>query len=271
MLTLSFLEFKPNSRPTPMCLLKSDNFTAGSFDNGLPIRRLSVYKFNLYTHFCQDLFYFSLICAILYVMSMFREHWLGGLTAYTIFFIVSLIVTVSVSIGYESPLNWNPTITMDPLGILACFTIALLFGLFPDVDIKSKSQKIFYTLLFIFNLSLIIFFRRYLEAAILGLFAMLPILSKHRGWTHSRITMILLPGLFLVIPLYVEFSGYGVGWKKLPDVFDALVEHENLDETFWSGLAFYSAGLIGYASHLYLDGILFHSRKSKIRKTEVKR
>ena len=196
-------------------------------------------------------------------MSMFREHWLGGLTAYSIFFIVSLIVTVSVSIVYGSPIDWNPTIPMDPLGILACFTIALLFGLFPDVDIKSKSQKIFYSLLFIFNLSLILLFKRYLEAAILGLFAILPILSKHRGWTHSRITMFLLPGMFLVIPIYVEYSGYGVGWKELPDILNSLVEHENLDVTFRSGLAFYTAGLIGYASHLFLDGILFRLRKAR--------
>lgn len=199
-------------------------------------------------------------------MSMFREHWLGGLTAYSIFFIISLIVTVSVSIAYASPLDWNPTILMEPLGILACFTIALLFGLFPDVDIKSKSQKIFYSLLFVLNLSLILIFQRYLEAAILGLFAILPILSKHRGWTHSRITMILLPGLFLVIPLYVEYSDYGVGWKELPELLDSLVEHENLDETVRSGLAFYVAGLIGYASHLFLDGILFRFRKTRAHK-----
>lgn len=192
-------------------------------------------------------------------MSMFREHWLGGLTAYSIFFIVSLIVTVSVSIVYEAPVDWNPTIAMDPLGILACFTIALLFGLFPDVDIKSKSQRIFYSLLFVLNLSLLLF-QRYLESAILGLFAILPILSKHRGWTHSRITMILLPGVFLVIPLYVEYSGNLVGWKDLPELLDSLVAYENFDETIRSGIAFYVAGLIGYASHLFLDGILFRFR-----------
>lgn len=196
-------------------------------------------------------------------MSMFREHWIGGLTAYSVFFMISLIATVCVSILYKSSFDWNPTISMDPFGILACFTIALLFGLFPDVDIKSKSQKIFYSLIFVLDLSLILFFQRYLEAAILGLFAMLPILSKHRGWTHSRLTMILLPGLFLIIPLYREYFNYGVGLRDLPELFDALVEHENLDETLRSGLAFYVAGLIGYASHLYLDGILFRSRKSQ--------
>ncbi len=194
-------------------------------------------------------------------MSMFREHWLGGLTAYSVFFIISLVVTVSVSILYGLPFDWNPTIPMDPLGILASFTVALLFGLFPDVDIKSKSQKIFYSFLFVLNLSLIFLFQRYLEAAILGLFAMLPILSKHRGWTHSRITMILLPGLFLVIPLYVEYSGYGVGWKEFPEFLNSLVEDEDFKETFRSGLAFYIAGLIGYASHLFLDGILFRFPK----------
>lgn len=198
---------------------------------------------------------------------MFREHWIGGLTAYSVFFIVSLIATVAVSFLYRSPLDWNPTISLHPLEILACFTIALLFGLWPDVDIKSKSQKIFYSLLFILNLSLIFIFKRYLEAAILGLFAMLPILSKHRGWTHSRITMILLPCLFLVIPLYIEYSDYGIGLKDLPELLDSIVEHENLNETFRSGLIFYVAGVIGYASHLYLDGILFRSRKSKKRKT----
>ena len=54
--------------------------------------------------------------------------------------------------------------------------------------------------------------------------------------------------------------------RKLPELFDSLVEHENLDETFRSGLAFYVAGLIGYATHLFLDGILFRSRQSKRRK-----
>jgi len=197
---------------------------------------------------------------------MFREHWLGGLTSYSVFFVLSLVVTISVSIFYGLSFDWNPTISMNPVDILGCFIVALLFGLFPDVDIKSKSQKVFYSALFVLNLSLILIFQRYFEAALLGLFAMVPILSKHRGWTHSKITMILLPSLFLVIPLYVEYTNYGVGWEELPDIFTSLVEYENLTDTFHSGIAFYLASLIGYASHLYLDGILFRSRKSQRRK-----
>ena len=93
-------------------------------------------------------------------MSMFREHWLGGLTAYSVFFILSLITTLTVSIFYGSPFDWNPTITLNPLEIVGCFVIALLFGLWPDVDITSKSQKIFYGVLFVVNFSLILFLRR---------------------------------------------------------------------------------------------------------------
>ncbi len=202
-------------------------------------------------------------------MSMFREHWLGGLTAYSTFFLISLVATISVSITYGLPFNWNPTISIDPLGILGCFSIALLFGLWPDVDIKSRSQQIFYTVLFVLNVSLILFLQRYLEAALLGLFAMLPILSRHRGWTHSKITMLLLPGVFLVIPIYVEYPNWGTGWKELPDLFDSLVTWESLSDTLRSSLAYYLAGLIGYASHLYLDGILFRSRKAQQRKVRT--
>lgn len=196
-------------------------------------------------------------------MSMFREHWLGGLTAYGIFFVVSFAVTLAVSIFYGSPFDWNPTISLNPLEIVGCFVIALLFGLWPDVDIKSKSQKIFYSVLFLLNASLIIFLQKYLAAALLGLFAMLPILSKHRGWTHSKITMILLPSLFLVIPIYVEYPNWRVGWDELPALIDSLLSWERLPNVFRSGLAFYIAGFIGYASHLYLDGILFRSRKAR--------
>ena len=201
-------------------------------------------------------------------MSMFREHWLGGLTAYCVFFIVSLITTLTVSIFYGSPFDWNPTITLNPLEIVGCFVIALLFGLWPDVDITSKSQKIFYGVLFVVNFSLILFLRRYLESAIIGLLAMLPVLSKHRGWTHSRVTMILLPMLFMLIPIYTEYpeTHWSMNWDILSTQIVSFVTWEQLPTVGKKGIAFYFAGVIGYASHLYLDGILFVSRKTKRKK-----
>ena len=204
-------------------------------------------------------------------MSMFREHWIGGLVAYSTFFIISLIATFAVPIFYDGvPQAWNPTIPLvsDLIKIIGCFVVAVLFGLWPDVDIKSKSQKIFYRVLFVLNVVLIVFFQKYLESALLGLFAMLPIMSRHRGWTHAKITMILLPVVFLLIPIYTGYPEWQSS-GNLVDHFNALRDWDHLPDAILSGLPFYVAALIGYATHLYLDGILFRSRKSQRQKARV--
>ena len=87
------------------------------------------------------------------------------MVAYSIFFIISLIATIAVPIFYDTvPAAWNPTIppVWDFIKIIGCFAVAVLFGLWPDVDIKSKSQKIFYTVLFTLNVVLIVFLQKVL-------------------------------------------------------------------------------------------------------------
>ena len=118
------------------------------------------------------------------------------------------------------------------------------------------------------NVVLIIFFQRYLESALLGLFAMLPIMSKHRGWTHAKITMVLLPSVFLFIPIYAGYPEWKSG-GNLMDEFNALRDWGHLSSTVLSGIPFYVAGFIGYATHLHLDGILFRSRKSQRQKARA--
>lgn len=204
-------------------------------------------------------------------MSMFREHWIGGLVAYSTFFVISLIATFAVPIFYDGiPQAWNPTIppVRDVIKIIGCFVVAVLFGLWPDVDIKSKSQKIFYRVLFVLNVVLIVFFQKYLESALLGLFAMLPIMSKHRGWTHAKITMILLPVVFLLIPIYTGYPEWQSA-GNLVDHFNALRDWDYLPQAILSGMPFYVAGFIGYATHLHLDGILFRSRKTQRQKARA--
>ena len=205
-------------------------------------------------------------------MSMFREHWIGGLVAYSAFFFISFIATFAVPILYDTmPQEWNPTIPplRDFVKIIGCFAVAVLFSLWPDVDIKSKSQRIFYRLLFVLNLVLIVFFQRYLESALLGLFAMLPILSKHRGWTHAKLTMILLPGVSLLIPIYAGYAEWGTDGDLITSLY-ALPTWDGLTVALRSGLPFYVACFIGYATHLHLDGILFRSRKTQRRQSRVK-
>jgi hypothetical protein len=192
-------------------------------------------------------------------MSMFREHWIGGLVAYTSFFVISLGIALTGIFVFRQPIDWNPTVSLEPLKIAACFVIAVLSGLWPDVDTKSKSQQIFYRIFIIFNVVLI-YMGHYSISAFFGLFAMLPLIGNHRGWTHSKLTMLLLPAVFLILSM-VYFQR---------DQFDQneLLAAQNL-VLLKGGLPFYTAGLIGYATHLHLDGILLQSRKAQRRQARA--
>jgi hypothetical protein len=199
-------------------------------------------------------------------MSLFREHYIGGIVAYSAFFVVSVAGSL---VGYflmQLPIDWNPTVPLDMSDgfngnnlwkIGGCFIIAVLSGLWPDVDIKSKSQRICYRIFI--GLNLVLIFRGYYaESAVLGLFAMLPLIGKHRGWTHSRLTMLLLPGIFLLLPIYFNLDAFNFRKPTAP---------ENL-QLIKTGIPFYTASLIGYATHLQLDGILLRSRKAQQRKAK---
>lgn len=118
------------------------------------------------------------------------------------------------------------------------FLIATLFGLWPDVDTNSKGQDIFFGLAFIADIALI-WAGRLEAAAYLGLLAMTPIVGKHRGWTHSRIAMVLVPLPIVLIP-YIN-------------------NHNNLTV----GLLFYGAAVVGYFSHLLLDGLIWKKFRIK--------
>ena len=111
--------------------------------------------------------------------------------------------------------------------------IAVLFSLWPDVDIKSIGQKTFYSIFFVTDAILIFYFKDYKTAAFFGLLIILPVLSKHRGWTHSKITAVLFPAPLVLVPMYV-FGG-----------------------TLLEGLPYYFAAMTGYFSHLFFDKKLF--------------
>lgn len=109
------------------------------------------------------------------------------------------------------------------------FFVAMLFGLWPDIDTNSKGQDIFFGAGFVLNVVLI--WQGYIEAsAYLGLLAMTPIIGKHRGWTHSKWAMIVVP---------------------LPIV---LVSFLYRDTVVTATLIIYGAAVAGYFSHLLLDG-----------------
>lgn len=123
----------------------------------------------------------------------------------------------------------------DWQAVLAVFIIGVLFALFPDVDTNSKGQNIFYWVVFPVDIMLILTGYVY-AAAYLGLIAMLPILGHHRGWTHKKWAMIVVPLPILLVP-YLYNDAFAL-----------------------SSVVFYGAAVTGYFSHLLFDGLLRFSR-----------
>tara|TARA_B100001758_G_C18238733_1_gene519337 strand:+ start:146 stop:598 length:453 start_codon:yes stop_codon:yes gene_type:complete len=121
----------------------------------------------------------------------------------------------------------------SPMETVLYSAIVILFSVWPDVDISSIGQKIFYSIFFITDAILIFYFNDHTSAAYFGLLIILPVLAKHRGWTHWRITAIILPLPIIIAPMYI----YG--------------------GTIIEGIPFYCAAVTGYFSHLFFDGELF--------------
>ena len=157
-------------------------------------------------------------------MSGYRGHIVGAL---------------AVNGAYVAAVKLAPTSVLDRSGIalddwqllIGLFVIAVLFGLWPDVDTNSMGQNIFFGLAFIADIILIAT-GKFEAAAYLGLLAMTPIVGKHRGWTHSKLAMVLVPLPILLVPF--------------------IHNQHLLPQT----LLIYGAAVAGYFSHLLLDGLI---------------
>jgi membrane-bound metal-dependent hydrolase YbcI (DUF457 family) len=122
--------------------------------------------------------------------------------------------------------------------IAAVFVVGILFALFPDVDTNSKAQDVFFGI--IFPIDVILLATGYIQAAAyLGLIAMLPILGHHRGWTHKLWAMFVIPLPILLLPYLYN---------------DAILP---------ASIIFYGAAVVGYFSHLLLDGLIISSFRIK--------
>ncbi|HEV2403173.1 MAG TPA: metal-dependent hydrolase [Candidatus Saccharimonadales bacterium] len=155
-------------------------------------------------------------------MSGYRGHIAGAIVINTV---------------YVAGVKALPTTVLDRSGIMLAdwqlliglFVVAVLFGLWPDVDTNSMGQHLFFGLALIADIILIAA-GKFEPAAFLGLLAMTPIVSKHRGWTHSKLAMVLVPLPIVLVPY--------------------LYSHQVLPQA----LLIYGAAVSGYFSHLLLDG-----------------
>ena len=158
-------------------------------------------------------------------MAGWKGHVVGGLASVTIY-------TLAVSFGPVERLaelagflhNWHVSV--------AVFIIGLLFAIFPDVDTNSKAQDLFFGMIFLLDVLLIA--NGYIQvAAYLGLMAMLPIISHHRGWTHEIWAMFIVPLPVLLVPYLYNSS------------------------LLLISIIYYGAAVVGYFSHLFFDGLIW--------------
>lgn len=158
-------------------------------------------------------------------MANYKGHIVGGIGAGAVYTLALAKVPVE---RYAEAAN----VLHDWQALAAIFVLSVLFALFPDVDTNSKGQNIFIGLAFIMDILLIIS-GNLQAAAYLGLVAMLPIVGHHRGWTHRKWAMLVVPLPIVVIPYLYNESVLEIS------------------------LVYYGATVAGYFSHLLLDGLIW--------------
>jgi membrane-bound metal-dependent hydrolase YbcI (DUF457 family) len=164
-------------------------------------------------------------------MANYKGHLVGGLIFTTAF--AAVVSFVPVEQFAESA-----HLLSDWQAMAAVFVIGMLFGLFPDVDTNSKAQDIFFAIIFPIDILLIV--SGYIQAAAyLGVIALLPILGHHRGWTHSKWAMFVVPLPILIVPYLYN------------------------DAALPSAIVYYAAAVVGYFSHLFLDGLIWRRFRIK--------
>lgn len=157
-------------------------------------------------------------------MANYKGHIIGGAVVNTLF--------VGVLYASQGVDTVNTSFLMSNWQFLAfLYVVAILFSLWPDVDTNSKGQNIFYSGAFLIDIVLIIS-GRIEAAAYLGLLGMTPILSKHRGWTHSKLAMILVPLPLVIVPYLYR------------------------PESLMTMSLIYGSAVVGYFSHLLFDGLI---------------
>jgi membrane-bound metal-dependent hydrolase YbcI (DUF457 family) len=164
-------------------------------------------------------------------MANYKGHIVGGLAFGAAYMAALMYVPVTYFAEVAGVLHgWQ--------AIAGVFVLAVLFGLFPDVDTNSKAQNIFIGLAFALDV-LLIASGRIEAAAYLGLVAMTPIITHHRGWTHTKWAMVAVPLPILIVPY--------------------LYNHAILP----AAIVYYGAAFVGYFSHLLLDGLIIRSFRTK--------
>lgn len=122
-------------------------------------------------------------------MSNYRGHLFGGSLLYlAVLFVFSLY-------SFDMPM------------LSLWFLSVLLGSLFPDVDTKSKGQKIFYRFA-LCSILLLLIFQKFIPALIFSIASFMPVLVRHRGIFHSATFSCLIIGgiTFCLSQIFVQYK-----------------------------------------------------------------
>jgi len=124
---------------------------------------------------------------------------------------------------------WLRLYRPQPSVMLTLAALAVLGALFPDVDTNSKGRHLYYGAAAVADAALILL-KHYRMAAFLGFCAILAAVGSHRGWTHTWWAGLIVPSAALL----GSVTFLDMPWQAL--------------------MPYYLAVVLGYYSHLVLDG-----------------
>lgn len=127
-------------------------------------------------------------------MPGYRTHVVGGMCA-AVAVMLFCVPAPDVLVGVER---------------LCC---ACLGSLFPDVDIKSKGQRLFYLGVFAVALYLLLTGNKN-GLGIVGILSLVPLVVRHRGIFHSPLFLLLLIGSIMLGSVPTSY-GVAVWWDAL--------------------------------------------------------
>jgi membrane-bound metal-dependent hydrolase YbcI (DUF457 family) len=140
-------------------------------------------------------------------------------------FITGIIAT---GINYYIYNNLDVLDPINKLFFLACIPIAVIYSLLPDMDIKSNGSVLFYFIILIIT-GFLFYTQQYYHACIVFACSLIPQFIPHRRLTHSLLFALIFPAL-----PYLLFYKFNISTNYFPLV--------------------YISGVMGYFSHLVLDG-----------------
>ena len=185
----------------------------------------------------------------------FKQHFTGGLIVATGSVLALQIIGNSESF-IEVTSSWSKIDLNSFATYINIFFIILFSSLAPDLDTASVPQRWFYRASLITLLILLIY--KEIEIFIaLALYVHMPLLHKHRGWTHYKSTPIFMYISMLIILEYLQAEKswlYNFKWSRVTDAF----------------FGYYLYGLAccaGHYTHLFLDTKWV--RKNKVRRVRT--